>query len=62
MRELITDEHIGKLAYKRRGFFGGLIGKIVKSHDNYAIEFANGSRAVIVATYDIEFIDEVTSK
>lgn len=61
MRELITDEHVGKLAYKRRGFFGGLIGKIAKSeygvHNvNYVIEFADGSRVGIATTHDIEFV------
>lgn len=67
MREYITDEHIGKLAYKRRGFFGGLIGKIAKSeygvHNvNYVIEFAGGSRVGIVTTDDIEYVSEEESE
>jgi len=58
----ITEDHIGRLAYKKNGFFGGLIGRIERSKyehapSDYIIEFPGGGGVGIVNTSDIEFID-----
>lgn len=54
----INDTHVGKLAVKQRGFFGGLVGKVVKTDDGYALEFGSGSMTAIVTERDVEFIEE----
>lgn len=57
-KEKITDEHLGMLAIKKRGFFSGLAGVIVKSEYptagfNYVLEFGSGSRVAV------NFLDEI---
>lgn len=58
-RKKIADEHVGRKVIKKRGFFSGLIGIIVKSDSritDYVIEFGSGSRVGVVYIDDVEFL------
>lgn len=55
------DELIGKMAYKKRGFFSGIIGIIEKSDGGitpYKLVYKNGSANGFSSIYEIELIEE----
>lgn len=55
----MNDEYIGKKAYKKNGFYGGLIGVIQKSDHitPYKIVFGGGG-AVGIRKEDIMLVEE----
>lgn len=59
------DEHIGKLAYKRLGYFSGLTGKIEKSNSEitpYKLVFKSAGAVGFRSLDDIVLIEEEQMK
>ena len=56
------NELIGKYAYKKRGFFGGIIGIVRKNDEGsispYSLEYKDGSRNGFNRSSDIVVVDE----
>lgn len=64
-RERITEKHVGKRAYKKTGYYAGIIGTIERSDfifapSHYVLRFPSGGAVGIVILDDIEFIKEDT--
>lgn len=56
----LDDSYVGKIAYKKSGLYGGLVGRIEKSNHSfipYCIEFATG-RIGITNLNDIVLVEE----
>ena len=59
----ITDEHIGKYALIRKGFYSGLVGVIKRNtkqikFTDYVVELGTGRQVSILRLSDVALIDK----
>ena len=63
-RERVSEKHVGKRAYKKTGYYSGIIGTIERSDfifapSEFVLRFPSGGAVGVVILDDIVFVEEV---